>query len=181
MAEDKLELPAEYDPDAPPLPYDNSAEVRGRDARQLRAGLRRLRWVIARREALEKERKTLQKRLLPYMRSPVALLDPITGDPIIANAQQARPQTCDAGELLEALIDYYVGLWPGEPGSAQEHATMVWEQTLKPREVDTKDKDGLLALVASQHTDENPTIPPSVIAKVVKEKPSSAFIQFPKK
>lgn len=179
MAEDKLSLPEEYDPDAPPLPYDQQAEVRGREARTLLSGLRRLRWIGMRRDALDSERKALQRKLLPLMTRPVALLDPVTGDPVIANAQQARPIKVDAGELLDELVRYYKGLWPTAHEDAAAHAEMIWEQTLKPREVDTKD-DGAFKAVCLAHRDDRPTIPPEVIAKVAREKPAEAFIQFPK-
>jgi hypothetical protein len=168
MAEDRLDLPAGYDKDAPPQDLITPAD-RGPDGDRLVNGLRALDNATVQIEKLNALRKSLIKDLLPLFRKPVMLTNS-RGEPVIATASQARPMDCDAGELLAALIEFH---------DDEDLARTIWEECLKPPAVDTT-AEGLLNQVASRHTEENPTVPPSVLAKVVREKPSSAFIAFPK-
>lgn len=185
MAEERLDLSPDYSPEAEPI---NATERAPRNMGELVAKLKRLRTVNYQAALIERRRKALMGELVPLMRKPVVMLDPVTGQPMIAVAQQAKPIKVDVGELREALFNHFYNedlarkmIDASEDAALEayrEEVAMEVEvivgDVLKPPEVDTKD-DGLFVQAV-----EAGRIPPEVVVKVAKEKPSSAFVSFPK-
>lgn len=180
MADDKLDLPDEYDADADPVDVTERAP---RGVGALVDGLRRLGKTSAQIALLDARRKKLQKDLMPFMRTPLLMQHPVTKEPVIVAASQARPIKVDVAELRKALIEHFTdqkvidGMAEQEEVEAYhaeiaEQVEVIVGDVLKPPEVDTKE-NGLFVKACEQGR-----IPLEVVAKVAKEKPSSAYIGF---
>lgn len=163
------EQAAEYDPDMPPAILDVSDE----DQYELQRLLYQLRRIAHAQANLEEQREEVLEAAVPLQMKlgrPVTLVDPMTGVPLIAGYRQSETLKVPAGELLKELIEYH---------GDEDKATAIWEDVLKPREVDTK-QDGLFHRMVERHTEDDPTIPPSVVAKVARFKTAKAYIGFNK-
>lgn len=164
MADEKLNLPEGYDPEADPV--DAITQQIDKDTTLLVNGIKQLRTIGYQAKILDDERKKLTRELLPLMRKPITLLDPMTGKPILAAGIQAKPIKVDAAELRKALLEH---------GIEEYDVDTIMADVVKPPEVDTKE-DGLFETAVR-----NGKIPLEVVAKVAREKPSSAYIGFPTK
>lgn len=185
MADDKLDLPGDYDPDA------EAEDVTGRAPRgrgQLVRGLRRLKRINGMRADLDEKRKALLAELVPMIDRPVRMLDPDTGKPIHAVGIQRTVLSVKVDDLRQALYDHFYedGVVEGMltahnaaeliqqyKDEVADKVTIIINDVLKPPEVDTKD-DGLFVQAV-----QNNVIPQEVAAKVVKEKKVAAYISFP--
>lgn len=163
MAEERIDLPEGFDPEAVPTEYPG-----------LMRKIKRIRFIQSTVDRLDKERKSLQREVIPRLRGPVALLDPRTGEPIVATATQSHTKVVDAQALLVAMLEHYKAEGM-ELEDAAVKADELVQSVLKPREVDTK--EGGLFEQAHSRGD----IPLSVVAKCAYLKPNSAYIQFPRK
>lgn len=162
MSDEKLNLPEGYDSEAEPVDVTERAP---RGAGDLVDGFRRMARVNAQIALLDAKRKSLQTELIGQMRTPVLMRHPVTGELVLVAAAQARPIKVDVAELRKALLDY---------GFDGDEVDTIVSDVLKPPEVDTKE-DGLFVQAV-----ERGQIPLEVVAKVAKEKPSSAYIGFNK-
>lgn len=164
------EATSSFDVNAEPLVLDQQAPA-GTIQNDLAKILGQLRVIADQKAALDLYKDQLTEQALSLLKlvgRPVTFVDPVTGQPKIASPRRSVATKVNATSLLVALIEYY--------GDADQ-ATMVWEETLKPREVDTK-ADGLLMKITARHSEEHQTVPPSVIAKVVRFKESASYVGF---
>lgn len=181
MAEERLDLSPDYSPEAEPV---NATERAPRKMGDLVGKLRRLRNINYQAALIERRRKALMGELVPLMKSPVALLDPITGQPMVAVAQQAKPLTVSVSDLRKELYSHFYDeevaqrLSPEDLEAYRDEVAMEVESivgdVLKEPQVDTTE-EGLFVKAC-----EAGRIPVEVQVKVIKENPRSAFVSFPK-
>lgn len=163
--EPRLDLPEDYDGHADPIDATTRSP---QGLGEVVNGLKRLRRITVQIATMDAKRKALQRELVPLMRKPVALLD-LDGTPIIATGAQSKPIVVKPEDLLAALIEF---------GKEPDDAEVIVANVLKPPEIDTKE-DGLFVQACQLPEDDPMHIPFEVVAKVAKEKPSSAYIYFP--
>jgi hypothetical protein len=181
MAEERLDLSPDYSSEAQPV---DATERAPRKMGDLVSKLKRLRNVNYQAALIERRRKALMSELVPLMKAPVALLDPITGQPMVAVAQQAKPLSVSVSDLRQELYNHFYdekvaqGLSADELKGYQEEVAMEVEtivgDVLKEPQVDTTE-EGLFVKAC-----EDGRIPVEVQVKVIKENPRSAFVSFPK-
>lgn len=115
---------------------------------------------------LDKSRKNILVKAVPLQRLlGSTVIEGIDGKPYVASVIEAEVLKVDASELYEALVEHL--------GDGEE-ASMIWQDVLKPREVDTKD-EGLFHQACKAER-----IPVEVIAKVARYEKRSAYIGFSK-
>lgn len=110
---------------------------------------------------LHKERDEIQQRAIPLLKQLGSYVMPVNGTLKAFNVRAAEKLKVDAGELLKALVAYY---------QDEDKARLIWEDTLKPPAVDTKEGGLFHQQCAARR------IPEEVIAQVAKYETAAEFI-----
>lgn len=154
-----------------------------RRARPGTAKLRKLLWGLQRnkrmRDRLDRERKEMTAEAAAILRKGSAMvIDPSTGRPKLAAVRRDQEVRCDAGELLQALVEYNRDVLGLDSETANANAEAVWADTLKPREVDVRAEDASGKPGRLRQAVKDGRIPAEVVHKVVHLVDKAPWVQF---